>query len=87
MNLTKLLSGRLISVVVIMFTYSATILMLTYSFCKGVVNSETYVSILNGFVGIASVIVYAYFNKKSADDIQITRGTTGTTTKSTEEII
>jgi len=69
---SKLLSGRLISVVAIMFTYSATMLMLTYSFCKGAIESETYISILNGFVGIASVIVYAYFNKKQNTDEQNT---------------
>ena len=64
MNWHKLLSGRLLSVVMIIGTYSISIILLTIAFCSNKIESETYVSILNGFVGIASVIVYGYFNKK-----------------------
>ena len=64
MNWQKLLSGRLIAVVMIIGTYSISMILLTKAFCSNKIEAETYVSILNGFVGIASVIVYGYFNKK-----------------------
>jgi len=68
MNMQKLLSGRLISVVLIIGTYSISILLLTIAFCKNNIEAETYVSVLNGFVGLASIIVYGYFNKKKPEE-------------------